>query len=78
MSDKPATKWDFILGCVFFVVVNVAATWFVADYRWRHSPEKMKLDAEQAELDARIDAMINRPSPILHPEPLGSQGSPAR
>lgn len=58
--NRPATKWDFILGCVFFVVVNAAITWFAADYRWRHSPEKMKLDAETAALDARIDAILKR------------------
>ncbi len=63
MTNKPATKWDFILGCVFFVVVNIGVAWFSADYRWRHSPEKLKMDAERAELDSRIDAMINRSSP---------------
>ena len=52
--SRPATKRDFIIGCIIFVVVNVALQWWMADYRWQNSPQKKAIDAQNAEIDRML------------------------
>lgn len=51
---RPATAWDFVIGCMLFFVINVAVAWGMAEYRWQNSPEKERIDAQNREIDRML------------------------